>query len=110
MEKIIFKRKGQSLVELLLAIALASILLPALLTGLVASREGRVQQIQRSDAVGYIREAEEAVRNVRENGWTTFSIKPTSVATENTNSAVASPFAVTWNSIKNILKLNPIFK
>ena len=42
--------------------------------------------------------------------WTTFSIKPTSVATENTNSAVASPFAVTWNSIKNILKLNPIFK
>ena len=32
---------GQSLIEILIAISLASVLLPALLTGLVASREGK---------------------------------------------------------------------
>lgn len=42
--------------------------------------------------------------------WMTFSLKPTASAiTEDTNSAVASPFAITWNSLKNTLRLNPIF-
>ena len=70
-------RSGQSLVELLLAISLAALLLPALLTGLVASREGRVQQKQRSDAVSYLRESAEAVRNVRDSGWSNFATNGT---------------------------------
>ena len=44
-------QRGQSLIELLIAIAIASIILPAILTGLVLSREGRGQQNQRLDAI-----------------------------------------------------------
>src|SRR3989344_9611665 len=61
---------GQSLVEILIAIGLTGILLPALLTGLVSSREGKAQEGQRLQATALLREGEEAVRSVREKGWT----------------------------------------
>ncbi|OGH17735.1 MAG: hypothetical protein A2868_00125 [Candidatus Levybacteria bacterium RIFCSPHIGHO2_01_FULL_40_15b] len=60
---------GQALVELLVAFAFASILLPGLITGLVASREGKAQQIQALSATGLLREAQEALRVVRETSW-----------------------------------------
>jgi len=65
--------KGQSLIELLITIGLAAILLPALLTGLVASRNGKAQQDQRLQGVALLKEAQEAVRVVREASWTTFA-------------------------------------
>lgn len=65
-KKRVSSQKGQSLIELLLAIGLAAAILPSLLTGLVASRDGREQQQQTLEAVGYLREAEEAVRVVKE--------------------------------------------
>src|SRR3990167_10443631 len=68
---------GQSLVEILIAIGLTGILLPALLTGLVASREGKAQEGQRLQATAFIRESEEAVRSVREKGWTNISANGT---------------------------------
>lgn len=58
---------GQVLIELLLAIGLAAIILPSILTSLVASRDGRDQQEQRLEATAYLKEAEEAVRVVKEN-------------------------------------------
>ena len=61
---------GQSLIELLVAIGLAAIILPALLTGFVSSREGKAQQFQRLEATALLRESEEAVRSIREKGWT----------------------------------------
>jgi len=64
---------GQSLIELIIAIALASLLLPALLTGLVASREGKAQEEQRLQATALLREAEDAVRSVREQNWSNIS-------------------------------------
>lgn len=70
-------RFGQSLVELILAVALASILLPALLTGLVSSREGKAQQDNRLTATTYLKEAVEAVRTVREAGWSGIAINGT---------------------------------
>src|SRR3990167_3628807 len=57
---------GQSLVEILIAIGLTGILLPALLTGLVSSREGKAQEGQRLQATALLRESEEAIRSVRE--------------------------------------------
>lgn len=63
-------KKGQALVELLIAIALSSILLPALLTGLVASREGKAQSGQRLQATALLKEAVEATRSIREKGFT----------------------------------------
>jgi len=64
--------RGQSLVEILIAVALTSVLLPALVTGLVASTGGKSQETQRVEAVALLKEAQEAVRSVRERGWNTF--------------------------------------
>lgn len=64
---------GQSFVELILTIGIASILLPSLLTGFVTTREGKAQQNQRLEAVGLLKEAEEAARSVREKSWNTFA-------------------------------------
>ncbi len=64
---------GQSLIEILLAISLASVLLPALLTGLVASREGKAQEGQRLEATALLKGVEEAARSVYEGGWNTFA-------------------------------------
>ena len=69
--------QGQSLVEILLAFALVFVLLPALLTGWVASRQGKAQQSQRILALPYLTEGQEAVRSVRENGWISFAVNGT---------------------------------
>lgn len=61
---------GQVIVELLLAFALAAILIPALLSGLISARSGRVQEQQRIIATGLLREGEEAVRSFRDANWT----------------------------------------
>lgn len=69
--------RGQSLIELLIAIGLTAILLPALLTGLVASREGKAQEAERLQALGLLREANEAVRSVREKNWSNMVVNGT---------------------------------
>lgn len=63
--------------EVLVVMGLAAIMLPALLTGLVASRSGKAQQLQREGAVPLVREALDAVRTVREAGWETFAVNGT---------------------------------
>lgn len=70
-------RSGQSLVELLVAMGLAAILIPAFMSGIMASREGRVQQTQRLAATASLREALEAVKAVRGKGWTSFAVNGT---------------------------------
>ncbi|KKT97869.1 MAG: hypothetical protein UX00_C0007G0129 [Microgenomates group bacterium GW2011_GWB1_45_17] len=64
-----YAQGGQMLVEVLLALAIMSLVLPALLTGIVATREGKPQQMQRLQATAFMREATEAVRSVRERSW-----------------------------------------
>jgi len=64
---------GQSLVEIVLVIGLSAIILPALLTGLISSRQGKAQQVQRTQAVYLLNETVDAVRSVREKGWTSFA-------------------------------------
>src|SRR5258708_2718989 len=63
-------RRGQALVEMLLALALASLILPALLTGMVTSRAGKPQQMQRQQATALAREASDALRTMRDQDWT----------------------------------------
>ena len=67
------KQKGFSLIELLITIGLAAVLLPALLTGFVAARGGRAQMDQRIQAVFLVEEAQEAVREIKDAGWSTFA-------------------------------------
>lgn len=68
---------GQSLIELLVAIGFAAILIPALLTGMIAARSGRAQDTQRTQALGFAKDAQEVVRSVRNMSWTTFASYPT---------------------------------
>lgn len=81
-KEVIFRisfKPGQLLVELLIAIGLSSIILPALLTGLVASREGKAQETQRLKAVAYLREGVDAARSVKNktDNWVNFAINGT---------------------------------
>lgn len=62
------------LVEILLVIAITAIMLPALLTGLISSKQGTAQQGQRVQAIALMKEAEEVVRNVRNQGWGIFAV------------------------------------
>jgi len=69
--------RGQLLVEILLAFGLSSILLPALFSGFIAGRSGKVQETLRSQSLAYLKEAEEVVRSVREADWNLFAINGT---------------------------------
>lgn len=71
------KPRGQSLVELLLAIGLMAIVIPALITSLVASRAGKPQQEQRLQAISLMKETQEQIRSVREKGWIAFAVNGT---------------------------------
>ncbi len=66
-------KKAQSIIELLLVMALMAILLPVLTYGFISSRSGKLQQEQRLKATGLLKQTEEAVRTVREAGWNNFS-------------------------------------
>ncbi len=68
---------GQSLVELLIASGLTVLILSALIGGLVAGRTDIANESDRLIAVGYAREAEEAVRSVRETGWSAIAVNGT---------------------------------
>ena len=70
-------KKGQSLIELLFAIAFAGITILVLFTGFVTSREGKAQESQRLLAIPLLRETQEAVRVVREKNWNTFAVNGT---------------------------------
>jgi len=62
-------QQGQALVELLLAMTMIFILIPVFLTGIVSSRDGRVIEENRSEGTAILQETQEAVRNIRGNGW-----------------------------------------
>jgi len=68
---------GQSLIEVLVAIGLAAVILPALLTGFVISREGKASEGQRILAAGYLRETAEAVKSIRSEDWNAFAVNGT---------------------------------
>lgn len=69
--------KGQSLVELLIAIGLSTLILPALLAGLSAGRGGRAQHEQRLEASAYLKETQEAIRSIADRNWTNISTNGT---------------------------------
>lgn len=78
-------QKGSYLIELLMVIGLLAILLPVLLTGFTATRNGRAQQDQRQKALALLREGQEAVRVVREKDWNNFADFATNNCFDNTH-------------------------
>lgn len=69
--------KGQSIVEIMLVFGLLVTILPALVVGFMMSRSGKAQHNQRLQAVALLKETEEAVRSVRESGWSAFAANGT---------------------------------
>ena len=63
------RQKGATLVEVLVAIALTGVLLPALATALITSHAGRATTRQQLKAAALMQEAAEAVRVVRQADW-----------------------------------------
>ncbi|MEK7163802.1 MAG: hypothetical protein AAB768_01510, partial [Patescibacteria group bacterium] len=66
--------KGQSLIEILVGMGVAAVLLPAIFTAVMATREGRVAANQNLQSAALVREMHEAVRSVRARGWTQFAV------------------------------------
>lgn len=64
---------GISLIELLLTMGLMALLIPALTTGFVASRDSIPQENNRSDATALLNEAIESIRIAREDAWSNVS-------------------------------------
>lgn len=76
----IWTQKGQLLIELVLTIGLAALIIPGILSSLVASRDGRPQQEQRIQAVALLKETESAIKNVRDDNWTSLANASTGVS------------------------------
>ncbi len=91
-------QRGAALVELLLALALTTVLLPALITGFVSASQGKVQQIERSQATMLVREAREALRIIRERGWEYISANGTYHPVVSGSDWILVPGAETINS------------
>lgn len=64
-----YNNQGQLLVELLIALAVSAILIPAIMTGFIASRQGVAQARQRLEATALARQISDAVLIVRDAGW-----------------------------------------
>lgn len=74
----IFKNKrGQSIIELMIAMGLATIIIPAIMTGIFATRGNRVQHDQRVQAVAQLKNAQEAVRSMAEKDWANVEVNGT---------------------------------
>ncbi len=105
-------KHGQSLVELLLAIGLSGILLPALLTGLVTTRQGKPQQDQRMQATALLSTTEEAVRSIRNRGWV--NIVPTGTyhpIISGTQWVLApSPAPTDANGLSNSITISDVYR
>jgi len=66
-------QRGQLLVELVMVIGLTALIIPALLSGFIASIDSKPQQEKRVQAVALLKETETAVKSVRDNDWATFA-------------------------------------
>ncbi|MBI3341887.1 hypothetical protein HY024_02085 [Candidatus Curtissbacteria bacterium] len=66
-------KKGATLIEVLIAIGLMAMFLPALITGVAASKSGKAQQIQRLEAVQLMKEGVTAAEAVRTADWVNVS-------------------------------------
>lgn len=68
-----FFTHGQSLVELVLAVGLSMLVVPAIFVGVFSAREGRVQLRERTQATALLSEATEAIKSIRDQGWSAVS-------------------------------------
>lgn len=68
------KKNGQSLIELLLAIAFAGVIIPVIYTSFLSSREGKAENTKRLLALPLLQDLQESARIIREKDWNAFAI------------------------------------
>ncbi len=101
---------GQSLIELLLALSVTAIILPALLTGLVTSRAGKPQEEQRLQATALLQQTEEAVRNIREKDWNSFALDGTYHPVISGSSWVLAAGSATASGLTQQLVISDVYR
>lgn len=104
------RQKGQLLVEILLTIALTAIMLPALLTGLFSSKQGKAQQGQRVQAVALMKEAEEITRSVKEQSWSTFALNGSYHPAISANTWALVPGSETINGLTRTITISDVYR
>ncbi len=101
---------GQSLIELLIVIGLLAILLPVLFYGFIAGQQGRNQEDQQFQAVSLLKEASEAVRNVKEADWNTFAIDGNYHADVSGNKWVLANGPSTFNGLGELINIADVYR
>ena len=102
--------RGQSLVELLIAIGLAAILIPAIFAGIGVSREGRAQHDQRVEAVSKLKSAQEAVRSIAERNWTWIPSNGTYHPVISGNSWILSAGPIIENGFTTTIVIDDVYR
>lgn len=104
------KTQGQSIIELLIAVALMALLFPALFSGIIAGRDGRSMLEQRLNAFSLTREAEEAVRMIRERNWQEIEVNGIYHPAVSANSFVLNSGPETINGFTRTLTIADAFR
>ncbi len=103
-------KKGNSIVEILLVIGLAAILIPAILTGIVATREGRAQHDQRVEAVSMLTNAQEAVKSIALRNWALVATNGTFHPTISGNAWILSNGSITQNGYTTSVVVSDVYR
>jgi hypothetical protein len=90
--------------------ALSAIMLPALLVGLVTSREGKAQQRQRLDATSLSQDAYNALRVVRERGWSYVSADGRYYPTLDGNTWSLATGSATINGFAQYIDISGVYR
>ncbi len=72
--KIQHSEKGSSLIELIIVFALLSLLLPVVIIGLTSTGKSLPQQKQRISATAIYKEVQEAVKQIKDESWSSFAV------------------------------------
>jgi type II secretory pathway pseudopilin PulG len=102
--------RGQMLVELILAIGISAIILPALLTGLYSSSKSKPQQQQNTQAVALLFQTEAAVKDVRSTSWSSFSNDGTYHAAIVNNQWTLAANAQTTNGMTQKVVVSDVYR
>ncbi|HEX7456413.1 MAG TPA: hypothetical protein VF303_03025, partial [Candidatus Nanoarchaeia archaeon] len=105
--------RGQMLIELVLAVAIAVILLTVLTTGIIAAREGFVRSERHLEANIMLQKEVEALRSARETGWNSFSSPSTYHTQQSGSSWTVTTGTITEGdytrgfTVANVCRLDP---
>ena len=101
---------GQSVIEILVAIGISAIVLPAIYLGLLSSRQGKYQNQQYTLANHLLSQTIEATKIVREAGWTSFALNGTYYPAVSGNSWVLLPGTEVVGEFTRSLVIADVFR